>query len=76
MAKENKEDTGKYFSEAPFFASTNPQYYKRLFIDLPAQYMKTTSSEPGENMLCAKIVLNVKIKTKNNFCAEHVLPMF
>ena len=26
-------------------ASTNPQYDKRLFIDLPVQYMKTTSSE-------------------------------
>ena len=26
-------------------ASTNPQYDKRLFIDLPFLYMKTTSSE-------------------------------
>ena len=25
--------------------STNPQYDKRLFIDLPVQHMKTTSSE-------------------------------
>ena len=70
MAKENKEDTGKSFSEAPFLASTNPQYYKRLFVDLPVQYMKTTSSEHGNNMLCAKIVLNV------NLCVQHVLPMF
>ena len=37
--------TGKQFSEALIFVSTNPQYGKRLFIDLPAQYMKTTSSE-------------------------------
>ena len=31
--------------EALILASTNPQYDKRLFIDLPVQYMKTTSSE-------------------------------
>ena len=37
--------TGKSFSEALILASTNPQYEKRLFIDLPVQYMKTTSSE-------------------------------
>ena len=29
--------TGKYFSEALIVASTNPQYVKRLFIDLPDQ---------------------------------------
>ena len=37
--------TGKSFSEALIPASTNPQYDKRLLIDLPVQYMKTTSSE-------------------------------
>ena len=38
--------TGKSFSEAALIlASTNPQYDKRLFIDLPIQYMKTISSE-------------------------------
>ena len=42
-------NTGKSFSEAPILASTNPQYDKRLFIDLPvltrklqAQNMYTT----------------------------------
>ena len=45
--------TGKSLSEALILGSTNPQYDKRLFIDLPVQYMKTTSSEHGENMLCA-----------------------
>ena len=69
-------DTGKSLSEALIQGSTNPQYDKLLFIDLPVQYMKTTSSEHGENMLCAKIVLNVKTKTKNNLCAQQVLPMF
>ena len=29
-------------------------------------------AEHGENVLCTEIVLNVK----NNFCAQHVLPMF
>ena len=32
-------------SEALILGSTNPQYDKRLFIDLPVQYMKNTSSE-------------------------------
>ena len=46
-------DTGKSLSEALILGSTNPIYDKRLFIDLPVQYMKTKSSEHGENMLCA-----------------------
>ena len=45
--------TGKSLLEALIFAPTNPQYDKRLFIDLPFQYMKTTSSEHRDNMLCA-----------------------
>ena len=44
MIKDNS-ITGKSFSEALIHATTNPQYDKRLFIDLPVQYMKTTSSE-------------------------------
>jgi hypothetical protein len=68
--------TGKSFSEALILASTNPQYNTRLFIELQVQYMKIPSSEHGENMLCTYIVLNVKTKTKNNLCAQHVLPMF
>ena len=56
------QSTGKSLSEALIIGSTNPQYDKRLLIDLQVQYMKTTSSEHGENMLCAKIVLNVKTK--------------
>ena len=37
------EVTGKSLSEALFFASTNPQYNDRLFIDLPVQYIKIPS---------------------------------
>ena len=43
-------------SEAFILTSTNPQYGKRLSIDLPVQYMKTTSSEH----VVYTIVLNVK----------------
>ena len=44
--------TGKSFSEALILASTNPQYDKRLVIDLPVQYMKTSSSEHVVYMNC------------------------
>ena len=37
-------------SEALIFASNNPQYNNRLFIELPVQYMKIPSSEHGENI--------------------------
>ena len=37
--------TGKSLSEALIFASTNPQYDNRLFIELQAQYMKIPISE-------------------------------
>ena len=40
----------KSLSENLIFASTNPQYDKRLFIELPAQYMKIPSSEHRENI--------------------------
>ena len=48
--------TGKSFSEGLILESTNPQYDKRLFNELPVQHMKTTSSEHGENMLCTQVV--------------------
>ena len=37
--------TDKSFSEVLILASTNPQYDKRLFIELKVQYMKIASSE-------------------------------
>ena len=42
-------DTGKSFSEALILASTNPQFDKRLFIEV--QHMKIASSKHGENNL-------------------------
>ena len=63
---------GKSLSEALIFASTNPQYDDRLFIDLRVQYMKIPSSEHGENMLCTEIVFGIQ----NNLYTQHVLNMF
>ena len=37
--------TGKSLSEALIFASTNPQYDDRLFIELQVQYMKIPRGE-------------------------------
>ena len=36
---------GKSFSEAFILASTNPQYDKILFIELPVEYMKIPIAE-------------------------------
>ena len=63
--------TGKSFSEALILASTNPQYNKRLFIELRVQYIKIPSSEHVENMLCIQIVFCFDIQ--NNFCTQHFL---
>ena len=38
-------------SEALILRSTNPQYDKRLFIDLPVQYMKIPGSNLGEHVV-------------------------
>ena len=64
--------TGKSLIEAFVFASTNPRYDDRLFIELQVQYMKIPSSEHGENMLCTEIVSDIQ----NNLCTQHVLTMF
>ena len=48
--KLSEKGTGKSFSEALILASTNPQYDKRLFIELQVLYMKIPISEYGENM--------------------------
>jgi hypothetical protein len=59
--------TGKSFTEALILASTNPQYDKRLFIDLPAQYMKTTSSEHVVYINCAFVLTFKTIYGHNMF---------
>ena len=61
------ESTGKSFSEALIFASTNPQYDDRLFIEFPEKYMFTN------------IVLNVKTKQRQQFvyttCSADILSL-
>ena len=56
----SEEDTGKYLSEALILALTNPQYDKRLFIELRVQYMKTTSSEHVVYINCSECKKNNK----------------
>ena len=46
--------TGKYFSETLIFASTNPQYAKRLLIELEIQYMKIATSEHVVYINCSE----------------------
>ena len=65
--------TGKSLSEALIFASTNPQYDDRLFIELQVQYLHEISKlKPGENMMRTEIVSDIQ----SNYCTQHVLPMF
>merc|ERR1712218_203699 len=49
--------TGKSLSEALIFASTNPQYDDRLFIELQVQYMKIPSSNLGRTCCVQKLFL-------------------
>ena len=64
-------DTGKSFSEALILAPTNPQYDKRLFIDLPVQYMKTTSSEHVVYIFFSSVFV-LTFKTIYVQCSFHV----
>ena len=51
------ENTGKSLSEALIFASTNPQYDDRLFIELQVQYMKIPSSKLWRTCCAHKLFL-------------------
>ena len=68
--------TGKSFSEALILASTNPQYDNILFIELPVQYMKITSSEHVVYINCSEC----QNKNKNQFvyttCSELAIFMY
>ena len=52
--------TGKSMSEAFVFASTNPQYEDRLFIELQVQYMKIPSSNLGRTCCVQKLFLTFR----------------
>ena len=47
-------------SEALIFASTNPQYDDRLFIELQVQYMKIPSSNLGRTCCVLKLFLTCR----------------
>ena len=47
-------------SEALIFASTNPQYDNRLFIELQVQYMKIPSSNLGRTCCVQKLFLTFR----------------
>ena len=53
--------TGKSFSEALIFASTNLQYDDRLFIELQVQYMKIPSSNLGRTCCVQKLFLTFRM---------------
>ena len=67
--------TGKSLSEAHIFASTNPQYDDRLFIELQVQYMKIASSEHVVYINSSECQNKNKIGVHNMFstCSRHVL---
>ena len=52
--------TGKSLSEALIFASTNPQYDNRLFIELQVQYMKIPSLNLGRTCCLQKLFLTFR----------------
>ena len=56
-------------SEALIFASTNPQYDARLFIELQVQYMKISSSNLGRTCCVQKLFLTLLYTA----CSPHVL---
>ena len=63
--------TGKFLSEALFFALSNPQYDDRLYIELPVQYMKITSSEHDVYINCSECQNRFLYTT----CSLHVLSL-
>ena len=58
--------TGKFFSGALFFASTNPQYDDRLFIELQDQYMKIPSSNLERTCFVQKLFLTFRTTFVHN----------
>ena len=58
--------TGKSLSEALIFASTNPQYNDRLFIELQVQYMKIPSSNLGRSCYVQKLFLTFRTTFVHN----------
>ena len=64
--------TGKSLSEALIFASTNPQYDDRLFIELQVQYIKIPSSNLGRTCCVQKLIPTFRTTFVHNIFS----PMF
>ena len=65
--------TGKSLPEALIPGSTNPQYYRRWFIDLSVQYMKTRSSEYVVYTNCFFVFVLAFRTICTQHCSFHVL---
>ena len=63
--------TGKSVSEALILDSPNPQYDKRLLIDL----LVLTQKLQAQNMLCTYIVFCFVFDIQNNVCTHHVMSL-
>ena len=74
--RQNSKSTGKSLLEALILASTNPQYEKRLFIDLQVQYMKITSSEHVVYINCSEYQNKNKKQFMYTTCSEFVIFMY
>ena len=57
-------------SEALIFASTNPQYEDRLFIEFQVQYMKIPSSNLGRTCCVQKLFLTIFVHNMFSPCFE------
>ena len=66
----------KNLLEAPILASTNQQHDKRLFIDLPVQYMKTISAEHVVYIKCSQCQNKNKKQFVYTTCTELVVFMY
>ena len=65
----------KSLSEALIFASTNPQYDDRLFIELGVQYMKIASSKHVVYINCSECQNKNKKQFVYTTCSPHVLSL-
>ena len=68
--------TGKSLLEALILALTNSQYDKKLFSDLPVQYMKISSSEHVVYINCFECQNKNKKQFVYTRCSEHVVFMY
>ena len=68
--EEEGESTGKSLSEALIFASTNPQYDYKLFIEVQVQYMKISSSNLGRTCCVQKLFLTFRTIFVHNIFSQ------